>query len=780
MRRFRRTLILAFTVFAAARVQAAAPAGAVAGTVVDQTGGGLSGVTVTLRDEGRTQSLEAVTGAGGTYRFPTVEPGAYEVAFTLIDFATTRRTGIDVQPGRTATADAVLHLSLNAQVTVTGRRSFRNLAEVEDPGASLVGIAEAASQGAVTAEQLEARPIMRAGEVVESVPGLLVSQHSGEGKANQFYLRGFNLDHGTDFAATVAGVPMNLPTHAHGQGYTDLNLLIPELVSGVQFRKGPYFAEDGDFSAAGAIHVNYANALDGPIVAVSGGGHGWARALAAVSPRVGAGHLLAAVEVNRNDGPWERGDDYRRTNGILRYTHGDSQNSFSLTGMSYQANWNATDQVPQRAILDGRLPRFGAIDLSNGGDTYRHSVALDLQRSRSRSLTRATGFVAGYGVNLFSNFTYFLDNLEHGDQFEQEDRRIIGGVRASHAWQTRWGTRPVEHRTGVQLRNDHIGTVGLHATAARARLTSVREDRVVQTSAGLWGQTEVQWASWVRTTTGVRADGYRFRVDAGRPENGGREAAGLVSPKFGAVLGPWRKTEWYVNAGYGFHSNDARGATIVVDPRTGEAADRVTPLVRARGAEIGLRSVLLPRVQTTVALWRLGLDSELLFVGDAGTTEPGRPSHRHGVEWSTYTSLRPWLALDADLAWSRARFRDDDPAGREISGAVARVASVGVSIDRDRRLFGTLRWRHLGPRPLVEDGSVRSRATSLVNAAAGTRLSKRLALVVESFNLFNSRASDIDYFYTSRLPGEPLDGVDDVHTHPAVPRTVRVALRVAY
>lgn len=776
--------VIAITLFPPAGVLAQTVAhqtyGGVEGSVLDQTGAGLPGATVIIRDRSRERSHEAVTDRAGKYRFTAVPPGRYHVTFQMIDFATSQHANLEVSAGQTTTLDAVLHLSLSAEVTVTGRRTFRNLADLENPAENLVGLAEAASQGAVTAKQLEVRPIMRAGEVVETVPGLIVSQHSGEGKANQFYLRGFNLDHGTDFATTVAGVPVNMPTHGHGHGYSDLNFLIPELVTSIQFKKGPYFADEGDFSAVGAVSVNYANFLEAPIVRVAAGDQGWARAVLAASPRLGAGHLLAAFELNRNDGPWERPDRYRKATGVVRYTVGDSRNSFSATGMGYQAAWNATDQVPLRAIRQGFLSRFGAIDPSDGGNTYRHSFSVDAQRSGARTLTRATGFILGYGLDLFSNFTYFFDDSINGDQFEQVDRRIVTGLRASHARQTRWGARVVEHRVGVQVRNDSIGTIGLYKARNRARLATVREDNVLQTSGGLWGQTEVQWTNWLRTTGGLRADAYRFLVNAGNPADAGRETAGLVSPKLGVALGPWRKTEWYVNAGYGFHSNDARGATIAVDPRNGEPVDRVTPLVRARGAELGMRTVLIPGVQTTVAVWRLGLDSELVFVGDAGTTEPSRPSGRHGLEWTAYARLRPWLIVDGDLAWSSARFADADPAGDRIPGAVARVGSLGLSVDRDRKVFGSLRWRYFGPRPLVEDGSVRSRPTSLVNAEVGSRIAKRAAVSVDAFNLLNTRASDIDYFYTSRLPGEPPEGVADMHTHPAPPRTVRVSLRVSY
>jgi outer membrane receptor protein involved in Fe transport len=279
---------------------------------------------------------------------------------------------------------------------------------------------------------------------------------------------------------------------------------------------------------------------------------------------------------------------------------------------------------------------------------------------------------------------------------------------------------------------------------------------------------------------GLRADGYRFDVDAGEPLNSGIERAGLVSPKGGVILGPWSGTELYANAGLGFHSNDARGATITIDPKTGEPADRVTPLARARGAEVGLRTVAIPRLQTSVALWTLSLDSELVFVGDAGTTEAGRPSRRYGVEWAAYYSPRPWLTFDGDAAVSRARFTDDDPAGPHIPGAVETVVSAGATVDSVGNLFGSVRWRFFGPRPLLEDDSVRSKATSLVNLQAGYRFSRSVRLAVDVFNLFDAAHSDIDYFYPSRLPGEPAGGIDDIHVHPTLPRTARLNLIVGF
>lgn len=764
-----------------AGVSYAQAGGTLRGQVVDQTGAVLPGVTVEFVSPETGEPMSTVTGSDGGYQFGNVGFGEFDLIFRLVNFTTVRQRVTLTTPD-VFTADARLSVAASADITITARRTFRNLADLGRPAENLVGVASAASEGAVTAEQITARPIMRAGEVLETVPGLIISQHSGEGKANQYYLRGFNLDHGTDFASTVAGIPVNMPTHAHGHGYADANFLIPELVSGVQFRKGPYYADEGDFSSAGASNVNYVNVLDRPIVELSGGTHGWGRFLGAASPQLGDGYLLAALELNHNDGPWVRPDDFLKANGVLRYSRGDAQNGFSLTGLAYSADWNATDQIPRRAVESGLISRFGHIDPTDSGRTYRYGIAADLQTSGPGHTTRMTGYVQRYGLNLFQNFTYFLDDPVRGDQFEQEDRRWIVGGQVTHRRLGNLGRYGTETAFGIDLRYDAIGNVGLYRTSQGQRVSTIREDGVGQFSAGMFAETEVEWNRVLRTTLGLRGDVYGFRVDSIQPLNSGAKVAGLVSPKVSVVLGPWADTEVYVNLGLGFHSNDGRGSTIEVDPITGEPVDAVTPLVRARGAEFGVRTVRLRGLQTTVSIWMLGFDSELLFVGDAGTTEAGRPSRRYGVEITNYARPLPWLTLDLDLAFSRARFTDPDPYGDAIPGALDRVISAGASFAPPEQgspgLFGSVRVRHFGERPLVEDERVTSPQTTLINGELGYRLSDHLELAVEGFNLLDSEVSDIDYFYTSRLPGEPAEGVDDVHTHPALPRSTRATLRV--
>jgi outer membrane receptor protein involved in Fe transport len=653
-----------------------------------------------------------------------------------------------------------------------------DVVEVTASPEDLVGTADAASVGTVTDKQLETRPLLRPAEVLETVPGVIITQHSGDGKANQYFLRGFNLDHGTDFAVTLAGMPVNMPTHAHGQGYADLNFLIPELVKRVQYKKGPYFADEGDFSSAGAANIEYVRRLPEGVVDVGAGEYGYRRALVAASPQAGNGTMLYAVEAFHNDGPWDHPEDYRRVNGVLRYSHGNAQGGFALTGMFYRGEWDSTDQIPERAIESGLVSRFGALDPSDGGETHRYSLSAEWTRSDDRRFTQAGIYVIDYGLDLFSNFTFFLNDPVNGDQFEQFDRRTVSGADVSHTWIGRIGDTDTEHRVGLRLRNDDIGEVALYATRERHRLSTVRNDRVQQTSIGTYYQNATQWTDWFRSVAGLRGDAYRFHVESDDDANSGTDHDGITSPKLSLIFGPWSRTEYFVNMGYGFHSNDARGATIKVDPTTGTPVERVSPLVRAKAAELGLRTAIVPHLQSTIAFWRLDIDSELVFVGDAGTTEASFPSRRRGVEWTNYYTPTAWLTIDADLAWSHARF-EDNPAGDRIPGAIERTASVGVGVSNLGGWFGGLRLRHFGPRPLIEDNSVRSDESTLVNLLVGYRPAKALRVTMEVLNLFDREVSDIDYYYESQLAGEPAP-VADIHTHPAEPRTVRLTLAATF
>jgi len=488
--------------------------------------------------------------------------------------------------------------------------------------ASQVGVADSANVGTVTQKQLEARTAYRPGELLEATPGLVVSQHSGEGKANQFYLRGFNLDHGTDLRTTVDGMLVNQRSHSHGQGWTDLNFLIPELATSLRYKKGPYYASEGDFASAGAVEIVYADALDSGIANLGFGQNGYRRVLIADSPSLSStstDKLLYALEAMHNDGPFTRPDDFRKLNGVLRYSQGDKANGWNLTGMAYSARWNATDQIPLRAVDSGQLGRFDLIDSSDGGNAKRFSLSGAWRQSTATSSTQVTANVQHWKLDLFSNFTYFLDNPVDGDQFSQPDRRTSAALNVQHAWTVKLFGRDSENQVGVQLQNDRIHNA-LNNTRARQLLSTTREDRIQENSAGLWFDNATRWSPSFRTVAGLRADTYHFDVQSDLAANSGKRTASLLTPKLNLIFGPWAKTELYINLGSGFHSNDARGTVIRIDPKTGAAAEPVTPLARSKGLEIGARLSPFPGLQTSLSLYRLDIASELVFVGDAGTT----------------------------------------------------------------------------------------------------------------------------------------------------------------
>lgn len=640
---------------------------------------------------------------------------------------------------------------------------------------SLLERAETANTGVVTQQQLDARTVYRPGEVLEATPGLVVSQHSGEGKANQFYLRGFNLDHGTDLLTVIDGMPVNQRSHAHGHGWTDLNFLIPELVNLLEYRKGPFYAAEGDFASAGAVHISYVDRLEKGMASVGLGQAGFARTFLANSPKVGQGNLLYALELFHNDGPFAVPDNYRKINGVLRYSQGSPSNGFNVTGMAYRAKWHATDQIPARALAGSPpLDRFDGIDQTDGGQAERYSLSGSWNRTGADSSSKVNAYLIRNRLQLFSNFTYFMDDPVNGDQFAQPDRRVTSGLKARHTWATPWFGKDSTSTLGAQFQHDNIFNA-LRNTVARRTLTTTREDHIVESSLGLFLENTTPWADKFRTVAGVRVDRYRFDVRSDLPANSGTASDAKVSPKLNLIFGPWSKTEFYASIGSGFHSNDARGTTITIDPKTGLATDKVTPLVRSKATELGVRTEFIQGLQSTFSVYRLDVGSELLFVGDAGTTEAGRPSRRTGFEISNYYRANQWLTIDADVAYAKARFRSFDPAGDRIPGSVEGVASIALAIDDLGPWFGALQLRYFGPRPLIEDNSVRSRSTATLNGRIGYKVGPSTRIELEGFNLANRKSSAIDYFYESQLRTETAP-VADHHFHPIESRSFRLTL----
>jgi outer membrane receptor protein involved in Fe transport len=674
-----------------------------------------------------------------------------------------------------------------------------------------------ASQMTVPGVALNARPFARPGELLEAAPGLIVTQHSGEGKANQYFLRGYNLDHGTDLAITVDDMPINMRTHAHGQGYADLNWLMPETVNSLAIRKGPYFADEGDFGSAGNLHIGLVDRVDKNIAQMTLGSFGYQRYFGMGSTKVGPGNLLIAGEFGAYNGPWTNPDDMRKFSGLARYTQGTATDGFSLTGMAYSNKWNSTDQVPLRAMTSGQLGRFDAEDPSDGGNTERVSLSARTARTDDLGSWKANAYLIKSELDLFNNFTYFLADPVLGDQFHQHDNRIVAGANASHTFNGSLAGFATETTIGIQTRYDDID-LGLTNTFQRGFLSNIRSDKVQEGSAALYAESTLHWTDWLRTTLGWRGDAYAVNVDSiFEANNSGHARAAIGSPKATMVLGPFYKTELFVGWGMGMHSNDARGVTITESPTDPATKLGSSPLlVRTQGTEVGVRTKALPGLDSSLSLWVLDQASELIFSGDAGDTSASRSSRRYGIEWTNNYRPRPWLAIDADLALSHARFLgfDSDQAaayaalagfpqvqlgnapGNFIPNAPAIVASAGITLGDKTGWFGALRWRYLGPTPLTEDNAFRSPATSLINGRIGYRFDNGWRVQLDVLNLLNAKADAISYAYGSLIKTDSLfvicnspapppaavcqNGVMDRILHPVEPLAARLTVTATF
>ncbi len=669
---------------------------------------------------------------------------------------------------------------------------------------NLVGLAQTASQGSVTKKEVELRPIFRIGQLFETVPGLVVTVHSGEGKANQYLLRGFSLDHGTDFASFIDGMPVNRPTNAHGQGYSDQNFLMPQLAAGLDYTKGPYYAAIGDFGAVGSAHVRLTNELVNQL-SVSAG------TLGDQDLFLGGTHhfdqddrLWAAADIGHLDGPWDPPNDFRKINAALRFSHGEPADGFSLTGMFYKSQGLLSTDQPLRAVQQGLIGVYGTLDPTDGSRSERYSLSADYAvQGRTWSLT-SNAYLIHSTMTLWNDFTHLLDDPVNGDQEQQDETRTTLGGAAALKLDSTLGMADSQTTFGVQGRYDDVEVDRLH-TRARVNLNycdqeqpsgpaipyavglpACNDDRAHIGDVGLYGENTTHWTPWLRTILGAREELYMAEDHSLNTGFKGSARQWLFQPKASLVIGPFYKTELYVSAGRGFHSDDVRGVFGTVALEGIPVLAGPTPLMAAAtGEEVGLRTDIIPRVSIQVAAFREDFNSELAYNQDEGEDSPGAPSRRLGIELSGQYHPFPWIELNTDLAFSRARYRGnladfglDQPF---IANAPSFIGSFGVLVDNLGPWFGGLQWRKLGPYP-INDGEAlpRDPGYSEVNLDLGYKFSPHLKLQASLYNLLDSHANASAYFYTSRLPGEPLEGVTGLQVHPLEPRSARFTLTATF
>jgi outer membrane receptor protein involved in Fe transport len=653
--------------------------------------------------------------------------------------------------------------------------------------ASNLATASSASAGTITGTQVSELPILRPAEILQLVPGMVVVAHAAGGKANQYYLRGFELDHGDMFLTEVDGVPVNLVSHAHGPGYTDLNWLIPELIAGVDYTKGPYYADKGDFANAGSANIRMVDSLPQALFKQEIGSDGYARLLGADSLNVGLGTLLLGAEYMHDDGPWTVGNNYRRRNGLIRYSQGDVSDGFSLTFQGYRGNWSGGDQVPLRGLDEGLYPRYAVLNPDTGGTSSRYSLYGNWHETDDNGRTNAVLYAVHYTLDLRSDFTYFLD--PNGDEIRQNDRRWIYGGHIDRSFDGNYLGNDTRDRIGVELRDDDIHNSLNHVIDGQPYY-HVRFDQIDQTMISPWWENKVAWTDWFSTTVGVRADVLIYADHSDTTGNSGNGVAWKPSPKVGMRFGPWDETDIYVQAGLGISSEDIRGVTSTVSPGPaafggGAPVSPTLPLTRNRGAEIGVHTKVIPGLDTTLSLWVLESQNEFVFDGDSGAVDAsGRPGRRYGIEWNNRWQPTDWLDVTADAAISRAQYLDqNNPLGNQIPESVRWTASGEATIHDLSWLpaaSATLGWRYLGPRYLIEDASIQSKPSLVFNGRLSYDLTPNLKLGLEILNLFDTRYFDAQYYYATRLASELAtvgpEGENGYVVHPGEPREFRFSI----
>ena len=623
----------------------------------------------------------------------------------------------------------------------------------------------AASAQTVRDRDLQLRPIQRVSDLLRVVPGLLTVQHAGGGKANQYLLRGFDADHGTDVAFMLDGIPINMVTHGHGQGFSDMNFIIPELIERIEITKGPYFAEQGDFATAGAVNLVTRKSFAQNQISFSVDTLAGLRALGVASPHLtileGRLHPLLVAEVSRTNGPFQNPEDYKKYNIFGKLTYDISpQTTLSFATSSYGGSWNASGQIPTRAVDSGLIDFYGSLDPTEGGASSRHNAYLSFQHKDGvRSDFSALVYFSLYSFKLYSNFTFFSADPVRGDEIEQGDDRSLGGMKAQYRRRFTWRWLTFDTTLGASVRHDSIHNTLYHAQAQQ-RLEPIADHDILETSLGAFLKEEIAFSRYVRLVAGLRADYFvldvtdrreRLPVDPTLPadpanKTSGVRGAGLFSPKASLIVSPHRAIDLFINFGYGFHSNDGRGVVRGVDP--------VTPLTPALGYEIGARTRVRNRLDLALALWGLDLDSELVWSGDEGTTEESGKTRRIGLEFESRLRIVDWLHFDLDFTANDARFRENAGNGNAVALAPRFTLSSGLSVRTPFGLRGSLRFVGITPRPATEDEFLTAEGTYLLDAFIGYRW-RFIEVSASIENILNQRYKQAQFATTARLASEP-------------------------
>ena len=763
--------------------------GALAGIVTDaHTGDPLPGANILLPGS----NLGTTTDLEGHYTIDGIPAGQYQVRISLIGYAVMNRQ-VQIQVAHTARLNSSLEPSPIhvGEMLIQADRAF-----------------SAASSRAVRQFDLEIRPNRSAQQMLQLAPGLIIAQHAGGGKAEQIFLRGFDADHGTDVAIVVDDIPVNMVSHGHGQGYADLHFIIPDIVEEVEVKKGPYFAEFGNLATAGAVAYHTRDHLANNMIALEGGSFNTAQYTMLYQIPLANSEQSAffAGKYYRTDGPVDSPQGLERLNVFGKFhTHLSERSTLALTVSGFSSAWDASGQIPQRAVKSGRIDRFGTIDDLEGGTTGRQDFHFDFRsQGKGSSTLGIQGYLVNYNFKLFSNFTFFLEEPVRGDGIEQTDDRSLMGLNSRYSFYHNWG--PYLSRTTMAggFRADNAA-VSLWKSPSRQRLTPLVEADIIERNLFLWVQEEVSINPQLRLMLGLRGDYFSFNVNdhldgtpALLPHASGYTQESILSPKASLVYSPSQSMDLFANFGTGFHSNDARnnvidarvselrkvmrrdGATdaeiaLALEERNYDPAHINTgTLPRAIGAETGGRARLFERLNLGLALWWMDLESEFVFVGDAGTTEASGKTRRVGVDIEGRLNLLPWLWADADINLSRGEAVDEPEGANKIPLAPTLTSTGGLTMRHSSGLEGGVRYRHIGDRPANEEDTVRAEGYTVVDLN-GTYHHGRYELSFSLENLLDTKWNEAQFDTESRLSDE-IDPVSEIHFSPGNPINLRLGL----
>jgi len=719
-----------------------------------QTTKPLDGASVYIND----LSKSAVSNGFGQFMMIHIKPGNYKVIITHLGFENIERD-IKIEDG------------ITTDLTIAMNEVAANLSEVT------INSTKPQSLTTISDIDIKLRPINSSQDMMRMIPGLFTSQHQGGGKAEQMFLRGFDLDHGTDINVSVDGMPVNMVSHAHGQGYADLHFLIPEMVQTMNFGKGPYQIDKGDFTTAGFAEFKTYNYLDNSFVKLEGGMYDHFRTVAAIDllnghNGDGKNSAYIAGDYTYNRGYFDQSQNFNRLNLMGKFTSqlaSDKRLTMSFTAFGSQ--WDASGQIPERAVSEGLIDRFGQLDQETG-KTSRYNFNIEyLQSINVNSTFKSNAYVCYYDFSLISDFTFFLKDSINGDRIHQKEKRILTGYNAAYTSDYHLGSMRMKTELGLGFRFDDVMNDELsHVDANYNLLNRLAYGDVLETNMFAYANQTFYLTPKLALNAGVRMDYFineykdKLPVDVAESSYGG----GKLSPKAGAYYNFNNKARLYFNYGSGFHSNDTR----VVVAQKGKDI-----LPNANSYDLGVTLKPIPKLLFNGALWMLDLQSEFVYVGDEAEVEPSGRTRRMGVEASLRYEVLKWLYLDGDINYTKARFRDE-PVGQDYVPLAAKLTAIGGVTFKYNKWIASVRFRHMGDRPANEDNSVIAKGYTVFDAVLNYKI-KRFEFGAQIENLFNTQWNEAQFDTESRLQNEAMP-VSEIHFTPGTPFAFKLTAMVSF